>query len=303
MHQSHVPVLHGSSLFPVRHIPLSVVRDTHGAYHRHAHDFVEIVLVAQGCGTHLRFGPDDERAHCYELIENDLFLLPLGWSHAYERHANFELLNLLFAPELLGLAAAHGVLAAFDVRRDMGDRNGLTYKLHLSPAERDALETCLHTITGELALRRYGFDLIVRAKLIEALALIGRAHAEQQALPTLAAASQTLATTAIQFMEAHLDEDLQLVDIAHALHLSPAYFCDRFKRATGLAPAKYLTRLRIEHAQQLLRTAPLPIGEVALHVGFSDASHFARVFRATVGMSPSAFQQCERISASSEMLL
>ena len=85
--------------------------------------------------------------------------------------------------------------------------------------------------------------------------------------------------------------DLSLADIARSSGRSVAHFGRLFRRETGRTPMKYLTRHRIERAQELLKRTDLQVGEVGFAVGFTDRLHFSRVFRRYVGASPRAFRK------------
>lgn len=223
-----------------------------------------------------------------------MFLVPLGWSHAYEQRDGFEIYNLLFVPELLTLAAeplhSSANLAALCAGHERNDGGGLAYKLHLRRAERLALETCLHLIARELVLRQRGFEVLVRAKLIEVLVLLDRVAAQHGSAVVIGDDDGAALAAAVAYIEDHFHKPVRLADMARAAHLNPAYFCERFRLATGSTPGKYLTQRRLDYAQELLRTTGLPITEVALRAGFCDSSHFARMFKRAVSMSPRAFQ-------------
>lgn len=66
----------------------------------------------------------------------------------------------------------------------------------------------------------------------------------------------------------------------------------RFIRAIGMTPTAYLTDIRLRHAKQLLQkndALHFPIGEIAYLCGFDDPAYFCRIFKSTVGVSPTAF--------------
>ena len=67
-----------------------------------------------------------------------------------------------------------------------------------------------------------------------------------------------------------------------------------FRRAHGQTLGEYVRRLRIEDACRRLITTESAITEVALECGFSDHSHFARVFRRHMGVSPGRFREAHR---------
>ena len=96
---------------------------------------------------------------------------------------------------------------------------------------------------------------------------------------------------AIDFVHAHLAEDISLDSLSNAAGLSPFHFARLFKRSTGLSPHQYVLRCRVERARGLLMRSKSSIAEVAVEVGFCDQSHLAAHFKRVYGVSPKAFLQ------------
>ncbi|MBB6695122.1 helix-turn-helix transcriptional regulator [Cohnella xylanilytica] len=90
---------------------------------------------------------------------------------------------------------------------------------------------------------------------------------------------------ALQYVHAHLGQDISLEKLAAAAHVSASHLVRLFREATGLAPHQYVIRERIRRAQAHLE-AGLPIQEVAAALGFSDQSHLHRHFKRIVGVTP-----------------
>ena len=95
----------------------------------------------------------------------------------------------------------------------------------------------------------------------------------------------------IEFIHAHLAEDISLEALAGAAGLSAFHFARLFKRSTGLSPHQYVLRCRVERARGLLMKSKSSIAEVAIEVGFCDQSHLAAHFKRAYGVSPKAFLQ------------
>jgi AraC family transcriptional regulator len=91
-------------------------------------------------------------------------------------------------------------------------------------------------------------------------------------------------------MDANLDRELPLAEIASAAHLSPFHFSRLFKKLTGSTPHAYLGALRIMRAKELLATTDLSITDVGVRVGYASSSHFTKAFRDATGLSPRAFR-------------
>ncbi len=98
-------------------------------------------------------------------------------------------------------------------------------------------------------------------------------------------------TQAKRFIQEHQSEDLTLSQVARSANASTFYFCKIFKKATGLHFTKYLARVRIEKAKNLLLNPNLRISEIAYEVGFQSLTHFNRVFKKIVGQSPTEYRK------------
>ena len=81
-----------------------------------------------------------------------------------------------------------------------------------------------------------------------------------------------------------------LVAIVVAVNASTFYFCKMFKKGTGVNFTEYVCRVRIESAKNLLLNPNLRISEIAYEVGFQSLTHFNRVFKKTVGESPTEYR-------------
>jgi AraC family transcriptional regulator len=73
--------------------------------------------------------------------------------------------------------------------------------------------------------------------------------------------------------------------------LSQFHFIRAFKSSVGHSPYQYVLSARISVAKEMLSKSDLSIADVALAVGFSDASQLNRVFRKLIGVTPTAFQR------------
>jgi len=93
------------------------------------------------------------------------------------------------------------------------------------------------------------------------------------------------------YLLARIDQPVTLPRLADAFALSTAQFSRLFCAHFGASPIRYHTRLRIEHAAELLAHTDLPIAAVALRTGYDDPYHFARVFKQQTGDPPGRYRQ------------
>jgi transcriptional regulator GlxA family with amidase domain len=73
--------------------------------------------------------------------------------------------------------------------------------------------------------------------------------------------------------------------------MSVRTFTRRFREETGLSPAQWLLRQRVEEARRLLETTDLPIDRVAEHAGFGTATSMRQHLHTAVGVSPTAYRR------------
>jgi AraC-like DNA-binding protein len=99
---------------------------------------------------------------------------------------------------------------------------------------------------------------------------------------------------ACEFIEAHLDADPSIADIASECRLSSSYFAKAFKRTTGAPAHAWLSMRRIERAKQFMNETDLNLAEIAVACGFVDQSHFSRVFSKVSGCSPGRWRRLHR---------
>jgi len=94
-----------------------------------------------------------------------------------------------------------------------------------------------------------------------------------------------------EIMGANLAGDIRLAELARECGLSTSHFARAFKVSTGTSPHRWLMRRRIESAMWLLRNRQSSLSQVALACGFSDQSHFTRVFTRFSGTGPAAWRR------------
>ncbi len=94
----------------------------------------------------------------------------------------------------------------------------------------------------------------------------------------------------LAFIDAHLDRNISLAELALQTKLSVYYFATQFKKSTGFSPHRYILHRRVTRARDLLRSTSLRVQDVSLDLGFQHQNNFARAFRRITGMTPSRFR-------------
>jgi two-component system, response regulator YesN len=96
---------------------------------------------------------------------------------------------------------------------------------------------------------------------------------------------------AVSFIEENFDRQIQLADAAAAASVSSAYLSRLFGEHMASSFIDCLTARRIEKAERLIREKRMNIKEVAFAVGYQDPNYFSKIFRKTVGVSPSMYAE------------
>lgn len=97
----------------------------------------------------------------------------------------------------------------------------------------------------------------------------------------------------IDYIEQHLGETITGKDLAKLINVSIGQLFRAFKASVGIPPLQYVAARRMERACSLLRTTKEPVSQIALACGFCDQSHLCRVFRRTLGESPTAWRRTQ----------
>lgn len=97
---------------------------------------------------------------------------------------------------------------------------------------------------------------------------------------------------AVAYIRENFASDITLSAIAKRFSVSPEHFSRMFKKETGLGFSKYLNSLRLQYAEQLLKTADgQNITRVAESCGFEDSNYFSKKFKEVYGESPKKVQK------------
>ena len=96
---------------------------------------------------------------------------------------------------------------------------------------------------------------------------------------------------AMEYINEHKNERCLMSHMAALCHISPSYFSKLFLKEMGMHYSSYLVNVRLVRATELLTTTDISIQEIAFSVGFSDAGHFIRSFKAKEGMTPARYRK------------
>lgn len=257
-------------------------------YREHHHTQCEISAITSGscewqvrrqplvCGSGdvLLFGSDEEHYITAIAAGEPLRILNLQ----FEPRFIWSPGNDLFDSRYLGIFLNH----------DRGFRNRL-------PAQDDTarqVSALMREILEECTLAQPEYELIVKAKLLMLLGLLGRryTHVLERPAPRTGAHLGQL-EDALNYVDTHLTGDLTLENIARSAGMSKSYFSAVFKAMNGISFWSYITNKRVELAVRYLRESDTSITDIAGLCGFNTMANFNRSFKQVTHSTPSEFRK------------
>jgi AraC-like DNA-binding protein len=236
--------------FVLRKLQLNRHRNTEVS--PHAHDCAQLILYLSGEGVQT-IGKRRRSART-----GDLFVIPAGTPHGFALQGRSRPLCLVLDYELEGAARVRACH-----RRVLPDTlNELHGLLARVPAK------------GRLTLSDYSSILAVVSRLLD--------H-------TAAAPRPAPTRGVFEKVRDLLRAPAPLARVARTAGYHPDHLTRKLKREAGLGLRALRDRVRLETAQNALRTAPT-IAEAATQSGFDDPNYFARWFRQQTGETPSAWR-------------
>jgi AraC family transcriptional regulator len=125
--------------------------------------------------------------------------------------------------------------------------------------------------------------------MIEGLALEMMAETFRQATASTRAAPPWLGQVK-EILREQFSDRPSLRDLAMSVGVHPVHLAREFRRFYGCTITEYVLQRRLEFACREMLNSRAPLTDIALAAGFFDQSHFARTFKAQMGMSPHQYR-------------
>lgn len=268
--------------------------------HPHGVDVLLVSLVVKGCGEHWM------NDAVYPESPGSLGITHYGEAHSIVTGPEgMEIYNLYLDPQKRPLPLMPPSLRAiqqtlFFSRAEFRHRLNRSVHLHFDDPEPPA--RCLETIFREQRHPSDGSAMLIDAMLRTFLILCCRTALTQGITPSLPPdiALPAWLPKIRRILDEEYTEPVTLDELAHAARISKSYLCRSFKKQVGLSIVDYLTERRIQAAMQQLQQTDDKILAVALESGFGNLSHFNRVFRQRIGLTPGEYRRQFHPSAALE---
>jgi AraC family transcriptional regulator len=153
-------------------------------------------------------------------------------------------------------------------------------------------------IRTELYRETCSGGLKMDALAVELIGTLARDHAEVSPSRPVALATGILdrrrLDRVLEYIEAHLDADISVGDLADAACFSLFHFVRAFHLAMGRAPHAYLSERRLDRAKHLLAYSDTSLVEISLTCRFSGQANFTKAFTRAMGVSPGRYRKAGR---------
>ncbi len=231
----------------------------------HVHSNVELIYMLEGTVEATVNG------NSYTLKKGDLFFVFPNQVHYYENYNNLDCVMTVFNPAICGqLGDAFSSNVPSENVIECGENSDVPYIIKKIDEKRESPF----------------FENVVSAYYM----LISDEIFSRTEMTTQITASQELIFSVIQYCVNNYRERITLDSVSKELSISKYYISRIFSEKINMNFKDYVNGLRIREAQHMLVTTSRPISEIALDIGFSSFRSFNRLFKETVGMTPSDYR-------------
>lgn len=176
--------------------------------------------------------------------------------------------------------------------RGVMDNMGVTSVAPIVMKSHERLRQLITLIDNEVRAPGFASDLMIDGIMRAICSILVRAdHSSNPCPGDRVHMSRVKLNRVIEFVEARLDQQLSLDDLARIAELSPFHFSRVFKLTTGETPYHFDCSRRLARAQQLLTESDITLAELALGCGFASQSHFTAAFSKAFGTSPGRYRR------------
>ena len=240
-----------------------------GASWPHYHSLYEIYFLEEGNCTYII----DNKV--YNVRAGDTVIIPDGVIH----HTKYD--DICHSRILINCAREY-VPASLQTIISSGNY------FYRNPFIADEIRKTLEKIESEYDLRDSFSDEIISCCIHSLLYLLLRNTESCVDIDN----SNRIVEQAVAYIRENFSSDISLSSLARRFSVSSEHFSRLFKKETGLGFSKYLNSLRLQYAEQLLRSSGgKSITQIAEICGFEDSNYFSKKFKEVYGISPKKVQK------------
>lgn len=275
----HETKKHTESMFPYNVYLCTIPTDFPSVF-LHWQDSMEIIYIKKGIGM------AQVDLSVFEIHAGDIIFVPPGHLHGLDQlhgqHMEYE--NIIFDLEFLGSNVVDICSMKYLIPL-LNDQVSFPVCITPQDAHYDKIAACLND-ADELCDKRYpGFELGVKADIMQLFSLIFRYHANNSTLSENERDLERLKSI-LNFIEDNYQKPIKIQDAALHCGYSESHFMRWFRQMTGTSFISYLNRYRLECAYKEFKNTNKTVLEVSEETGFDNLSNFNRQFKKRFGITP-----------------
>ncbi len=259
----------------------------------HKHDFFELNIIVQGVGCHYIEG------NRFIVKCGDTLMIPPNVRHGYVPYDenNFSIFHLLvdkqffsdYSKEIEMMPYMQTFLNIEPMIRINNEKNACF--LNLNEQRRKRIFPFLSNLV-HLAKKRGRCEKTLNFYTLGLMGELAYYMFEGDIGEKVANDNYSLnILRSIDYMGAHIQENITLDELAKSANMSRSEYCIRFKKLFNDTPMQYLINMRLNKAVKLLQDEKLQITDIASDCGFFDNSHMTRFFRKKYNMTPREYRK------------
>ena len=244
----------------------------------HSHDYLELTYILSGKARYYIEGKE------YLLQPGDLLVGNPGLVHRFELREGEKPPVEVY----IGLSNFHF--------QDMPPQSLILPDgapvLQCKAELKQDLNQLVQTMISETKIQQSGQYFMIKAYMVQMLVLIlrqiyGEEKQENHGFVFESRSKGYVVKRIIAYMNENYASHISLDQIAANMYLSPVYISKIFKEETGESPIRYLIKIRLEKAKEILEKENCgSVRNVSLAVGYEDVYYFSKLFKKYYGIAP-----------------
>ncbi len=249
----------------------------------HAHTFFEIKYIVSGRGYHQALNGEKQ-----EVGPGDVLFINVGVPHSIMSENNSDLLinfNILFSADFAFPEGNEGM--GVDFLREIRNMDAfMVYDKNLR------LRRTINEMFSEFTVKPEGYLDILALYTRELLFMMLREKKREKS-----SIHHGYIADVLSYIEANIDQEISVGELADAVHLSANYLSKLFKKEMGKSPLAYIQGAKVQRVCEWLATTDKTFSECAFDVGYQNESHLRRVFKEITGQTPMEYKKRTRMES------
>jgi AraC-like DNA-binding protein/mannose-6-phosphate isomerase-like protein (cupin superfamily) len=250
----------------------------------HYHKELEILVIEEGL---LEIQIEDD---IYNVREGDVVIIGAKQLHrdrVFEKHGlSYIVFQFDIEPYL-----ENSTLPYYRAVSDPGFAlHKLNYIFQENEAVRSHVRGSVRDILREVREKQTGYEIAVSMQ-IKSIILALLRHDNRRLLQMKEYGELLRLKPVLDYVEAHLEDKIQVEDVSKIANVSYYYFVKYFKKVMGMSFLEYVNYKKIKKAERILLTQDVSVSQAADSIGMPNMAHFYKVFRKYNNCSPNEYRK------------